>query len=662
MENARLMAASDRQRRGYETVLSNSFDFNYVFDLEGRFTYVNQALLDLWRKRLDEALGKSFFELDYPPDMALYLHNQIRQVIDTRQTVRDETPYTSYLGEREYEYIFVPVLGADGVVEAVAGSTRDITERKQHELEFQASGQFLASSINALTAHIAVLDEEGVILMVNEAWRRFAASNAYPHGHCGVATNYLAACPPEADDHSEGRRAAKGIRDVLSGRATSFEMEYPCHGPDGFRWFMMRATRFESAGLVRAVIAHENITARKLAEEQLRVAKEEAEAANQAKDQFLAILSHELRTPLNPILLAASAMLEQTPGPEELRSTLEMIRQNVNLQSRLIDDLLDVMRIVRGKMPLHWGVADFHDLIHLAGQVCRSQINGQQINFVVNLDAGHYHVNGDSARLQQVLWNLLKNAAKFTPVGGTITVRTRNVDDPAAECDRLVIEITDNGIGIEPHVLPTIFDPFQQGESTITRRFGGLGLGLAICKGIVDAHGGTLIAESPGKDQGTTFRLELTTMPDPHGEAKTNRRENTSTVRLSPTSLKILVVEDEPATLQLMGRLLRGLGHEVTMAETVAGALAAERNEDFNLIISDIGLSDGSGLELMRQITARRGAVPAIALTGYGMEDDIRRSQSAGFTAHMTKPIDFTKLGAMIRQVVEEKTGASSHD
>ena len=662
MENARLMAASDRQRRGYETVLSNSFDFNYIFDLEGRFTYANQVLLNLWRKRLDEALGKTFLELDYPPDLAARLHSQILQVIDTGQPVRDEASYTSHLGVREYEYNFVPVLGADGVVEAVAGSTRDITERKQHELEFQASGQFLASSINALTAHIAVLDEEGVILMVNEAWRRFAASNAYPHGHCGVGTNYFATYDDHDDDHCEGRRAAQGIRDVLSGRATSFELEYPCHGPDDFRWFMMRATRFESAGSVRAVIAHENITERKRAEEQLRLAKEEAEAANRAKDQFLAILSHELRTPLNPILLAASALLEQIPEPEELRPTLEMIRQNVNLQSRLIDDLLDVMRIVRGKMPLHWGVADFHDLIRLAGQVCRSQINGQQINLVVNLDAGHYHVNGDSARLQQVLWNLLKNAAKFTPVGGAITVRTRNVDGPAAECDRLLIEIADNGIGIEPHILPTIFDPFQQGESTITRRFGGLGLGLAICKGIVDAHGGTLTAESLGKDQGTTFRLELTTMPDPRAEAKTNRRENSPTVRLSPTSLTILVVEDEPATLQLMGRLLRGLGHEVTMAETVAGALAAERNEDFNLIISDIGLSDGSGLELMRQITARRGAVPAIALTGYGMEDDIRRSQSAGFTAHMTKPIDFTKLGAMIRQVVEQKTGAGSHD
>jgi PAS domain S-box-containing protein len=658
-EKTGLMAASEKQRRIYETALSSTPDFLYIFDLDGRFIYVNDALLSLWRKTLDEALGRGFLDLDYPPELAERLNRQIRQVIETGQPVKDETPYTSHRGEREYEYIFVPVLGAGGAVEAVAGSTRDITERRRHESDLQASRQFLASSIDALTAHIAVLDEEGVILMVNGAWRRFAAGNAYSAGDCGVGTNYLNACEVDGDDHCQGQRAAAGIREVLGGRAMSFEMEYPCHGPDERRWFLMRATRFESARSVRAVIAHENITERKRAEEQLQAAKDEAEAANRAKDQFLAILSHELRTPLNPILLAASSMLEHAPEPDDLRPTLEMIRQNVNLQARLIDDLLDVMRIVQGKMPLHWGVSDFHALIHLAMQVCRSQINGQQVRLVLDLAAEHHHVNGDSARLQQVLWNLLKNAAKFTPVDGTVTVRTRNVDDPVAGLDRLVVEVADTGIGIGPDILPTIFDPFQQGETTVTRRFGGLGLGLAICKGIVDAHGGTLTAESPGKDRGAIFRVELKTMPDPDGEPKVGRQGEAPDAGSISSSLSILVVEDEPATLRLMARLLRGLGHEVTTANTVAGALEAERGLEFDLIISDIGLPDGSGLELMRRITARRGAVPAIALTGYGMEDDILRSREAGFTSHMTKPIDFTKLGAMIRQVAPTHGGSS---
>ena len=253
-----------------------------------------------------------------------------------------------------------------------------------------------------------------------------------------------------------------------------------------------------------------DITDRKQAEEELRVAKEEADQANKAKTQFLAVLSHELRTPLNPILLAVSSMLERPTRPEDVRPDLEMIRQNVRLQSRLIDDLLDVMRIVRGKMPLHWEVADVHALINHAIEICRSEVFGKELRLVQELDAAEHHVNADPARLQQVIWNLIKNALKFTASGGTITIRTR--DEPSAQGDaerRLAIEVADTGIGIEPDVLPKIFDPFQQGESTITRRFGGLGLGLAISKGIVEGHGGTIRAESAGRDRGTTFRVDL---------------------------------------------------------------------------------------------------------------------------------------------------------
>ncbi len=548
-----------------------------------------------------------------------------------------------------------PIRDVRGDVIGVVMVFRDVSKQRRHEAESRESRQFLASSLDALTAHIAVLDERGVILLVNDAWRRFSEGNGYLGADHGVGKNYFLACTDDEDaEHAEGgegRCAARGIGDVMARRSPSFEMEYPCHGPDEQRWFLLRVTRFESGGEVRAVVAHENITRRKLAEDEVRGARDEAEHANKAKDQFLAVLSHELRTPLNPILLAASSMLEQPPGPGELRPTLEMIRQNVNLQARLIDDLLDVMRIVRGKMPLHWEVADCHDLIRLAMLVCRSEVQGKQVRLEMDLKAVHRHVNGDSARLEQVLWNLLKNAVKFTPVGGSITIRTRNEDDPAAGLDRLIIEVVDTGLGIEPGILPHIFDAFQQGETTINRKFGGLGLGLAICKGVVDAHGGTLTVESPGKDRGATFRVELKTMPDPDVEPESGPEAAAPAVPPSPSPLAILVVEDEPATLRLMARLLRGLGHDVTTASGVDEALEAERAGDFGLIISDIGLPDGSGLELMRRVVARRGPIPAIALTGYGMEDDIRRSRSAGFTMHMTKPIDFAKLGAMIRQV-----------
>ncbi|HEX8200024.1 MAG TPA: GAF domain-containing protein, partial [Isosphaeraceae bacterium] len=297
--------------------------------------------------------------------------------------------------------------------------------------------------------------------------------------------SYIDAVHPEDRDLA---RAARARHDL--GEPTA--VEYRIVRPDGsMRWVWDRGfpIKDEAGRVIRVAGIAEDITERKRVEAELRAAKEEAEEANKAKTQFLAVLSHELRTPLNPILLACSAMLERASEPEELRPTLEMIRQNVHLQARLIDDLLDVMRIVRGKMPLHWEVADCHRLLDQAIRICQSEVFGKELRMEVDLAAANRHVNADSARLQQVFWNLIKNAVKFTPEGGTIAIGTRNVADPAGRDTTIVVEVADTGIGIEPEVLPKVFDPFQQGETTITRKFGGLGLGLAICRGIVDAHG-----------------------------------------------------------------------------------------------------------------------------------------------------------------------------
>ena len=639
-EHARLVAASEQQRRIYETALSSTPDFAYVFDLDGRFTYVNAALLGLWRKGLNEAVGKDFFDLGYPPDLAARLHRQIRQVIETKEPVRDETPFTSHLGERQYEYIFVPVLGAGGTVEAVAGSTRDITERKRAEERLRRSEADLADFFENATVGLHWVGPDGTILRANRAELEFLGY---------AEAEYVGS-------HIAGFHDDQGVIGDILGRLQAGQVlhDYPARlrCKDGSLKDVMidSSVLWEDGRFVHTRCFTRDVTEARRAEGELRAAKEEADAANRAKTQFLAVLSHELRTPLNPILLAASSMLDRPCEPEEVRPTLEMIRQNVNLQARLIDDLLDVMRIVQGKMPLHWEVADCHRVIDRAVQICRSEVSGHDLRLTVEPTARQHHVNADAARLQQVLWNLIKNAVKFTPEGGTITVRTRNEGGDGE--DRIVVEVIDTGIGIEPEVLPTIWDPFQQGETTITRKFGGLGLGLAICKGVVEAHGGILEAESPGKDRGTTFRLVLKALPEQAIEG--NGRpvgDGLSVEPHQPSSLRILVVEDEPATLRLMARLLRGLGHAVTTANSIASGYEAFEAGEFDLIVSDIGLPDGTGLELMRRVVALRGRVPAIALTGYGMEEDIKKSRAAGFSAHMTKPIDFTKLGAMIGQV-----------
>lgn len=379
-----------------------------------------------------------------------------------------------------------------------------------------------------------------------------------------------------------------------------------------------------------------------------RAAHVEAEAANQAKDHFLAVLSHELRTPLNPVLLAVSEMVECATTPEANRPTLEMIRDYVKLEARLIDDLLDATRIKTGKMNIEYGVADCHALLAHAVEICRDDAVAKGVQIELHRLAKAYHVNGDSARLQQALWNLIKNAVKFTPAGGSVTIRTVSGESG----NDLTIEVTDTGIGIAPEALTRIFDPFQQAEKSTMRKFGGLGLGLAITRGVVEAHGGLLTAESLGEGRGSTFRVCLRALSSPEWSSQPTDAPRRTV--LGDASLKILLVEDEPATLRLLFRMLRNRNHDVVTADTFADAVAALQGAEFDLLISDIGLPDGTGLDLMRQI-AVAAHTRGIALTGYGMEEDLSKSREAGFSAHMTKPIDFDRLEMMIEQVMAGK-------
>ena len=377
---------------------------------------------------------------------------------------------------------------------------------------------------------------------------------------------------------------------------------------------------------------------------ELAHAKEEAEAASRAKDQFLAVLSHELRTPLTPVLALVTAMLDEGEAQPELRGVLEMVRRNVELEARLIDDLLDVTRIVQGKLAIHKSVVDAHELARRAIDICQSDVRAKGLEMTLDLAASSRHVAGDPARLQQVFWNLIKNAIKFTPEGGSITVRSRDAGD------RLVVEVADSGIGIDPEVLPKIFDAFEQGGVAVTRQFGGLGLGLAISRGVAELHDGSLTASSAGRGLGATFALELPAIPAPTAAASpASPRSADGPPR--PQPLRVLLVEDNPDTMRVLGRLLGRVGHAVTTAGCVAEALEAAGRDSFDLVVSDVGLPDGSGLDLMRRIRLDH-PVPGIALSGFGMEDDLRRSREAGFVAHLTKPVDFATLEATIRRII----------
>ena len=407
---------------------------------------------------------------------------------------------------------------------------------------------------------------------------------------------------------------------------------------------LITALRGPDGGLRGYSKVTRDVTDRKKVEEELIAAKEQAEEASRAKDQFLAVLSHELRTPLTPILATVSLIEKRPDVPEQIRVEIGRLRRHVELEARLVDDLLDMTRTARGKITLHAEILDAHALIRAALGVVQPEIDRKGLDLLMSLRAKRHDLWGDPTRLQQVLVNLLQNAAKFTPEGGTVTVRTSNVDD------RLKVEVTDTGIGIEPEVLPHIFNPFEQGERTISRRFGGLGLGLAICKSMVELHDGVLTAASAGQGHGATFTVLLGALPEVPDEEEPSPPEVSAGLNEPPRpGGRILYVEDHDETRRVMGRLLQGLGYSVRPAASVAEAVALAEHEPFDLLVSDIGLPDGTGHDVMRHL--KPSGVPGIALSGFGQDEDLRRSSEAGFETHLVKPVTLETLEAVVRRL-----------
>jgi PAS domain S-box-containing protein len=364
-----------------------------------------------------------------------------------------------------------------------------------------------------------------------------------------------------------------------------------------------------------------------------------AQKASKAKDDFLAALSHELRTPLTPALAAATYLEDNAAKlPREFVEDVQLIKRNVKLQARLIDDLLDLTRITRGKLRLDVETCDAHTVIRNAIETASSAIAAKKLKVSTKFNAKRHHISADCIRLQQVFWNLINNAAKFTSTGGEIAIRTFNDDR-----GRFHFEITDNGIGIEPDRLTTLFIPFEQADASVTRQFGGLGLGLAISKHLVGLHNGTIEAESRGRSFGATFKVTLDALDE--GVAKTDLASRGPKPR--PKPLRILLVEDHRDTRRMLSRLLAHFGHEVLTADDVRSALGIIASGELDVLLCDIGLPDGSGYEVISR-ARRKQPIKSVALTGFGTEEDIRRSKDAGFDFHLVKPIDLHELQTVL--------------
>jgi PAS domain S-box-containing protein len=453
------------------------------------------------------------------------------------------------------------------------------------------------------------------------------------------------------DDREEVRRT---WLDAVRAGASDYRHELRIRARDGsYRWFGARivAVHNGSGGVGKWFGSCTDIhPQREAIEERERLlaaeqsARQAAEEANRAKDRFLAMLSHELRTPLTPVL-AGTRVLELMPGlPDAARAGVKMIRRNIELEARLIDDLLDLTRVANGKLRLSLETVDVHEVIDSVLDLFRSEIQVKQQDVIVDKQAENHYVLADRARLQQMLWNLVRNAAKFTPDGGRIFVRTR---DGRMQIE---IEIEDTGIGIEPAQIGKLFNAFEQGSQRMTQQFGGLGLGLAITKALTDVHGGTVSARSPGPHCGATFAITLPTAEAPAVEHEAAAPAG----RRAEERLAVLLIEDHEDTAEVMAQLIRGLGHDVTVAGRVADALAQTQHAAFDLIVSDVGLPDGTGLDFIGAFRERSQA-PAVALTGFGTDEDVRRCLAAGFTSHLTKPVNFGQLEEVIEHAARAK-------
>ncbi len=498
----RVTAESERRKRLYEAVLSTTPDLAYVWGLDHRFMYANEGLLRMWGKTWDEAIGKNCLELGYEPWHAALHDREIEQVRATKAAVRGEVPFAGAFGRRVYDYLLAPVIGADGEVEAVAGITRDVTDRQAMEQE---------------------------------------------------------------------------LRDQ-----------------------------------------------------------------DRKKDDFIALLAHELRNPLAPIRNGLQVLRLGAGNPDALAKARDMMDRQLTHMVRLIDDLLDVSRINRHKMELRRDRVTLADVVASAVETARPALDAAGHELTVALPATPVVLDADLTRLAQVFSNLLTNSAKYTPRGGRVWLSAERTGG------RAVVSVRDTGIGIPADALPTIFDMFSQVDRSVEKATGGLGIGLALVKGLVEMHGGTVTAASAGENKGTTFTVVL---PEAGRAEEPTPAAGAAAAR--PAASRILVVDDNRDGAESMADMLGMLGNEVCTAHDGLEAVAAAEAFRPDVILMDIGMPRLNGLEATRRIREQswgRG-VRIVALTGWGQEYDRERTRAAGCDEHLVKPVNLPDLERVLREL-----------
>lgn len=596
-----------------------------------------------------QLIGHSIWEF-VPPEYVALERERLQQLQSGLPTKPTETQLLCLNGSRVDVEISAAPIHYDGQP-AVQLLVRDITERKQAEAVVAQQQRVLDVISDNILAHVAYLDRDFRFVRVNATYAR--GSGYTPEELIG--RNHFDLFPNE-----ENRRIFERVRDTCEpyvARAKQFSYaEQPERGATYWNWWLTPICLPDGTveGLVLSLV---DVTDTECARLEVERLNEELREANSAKDRFIAVLSHELRNPLSPILAGVQVLRRILPSEPRVERTLRIIEHNTKLQARLVDDLLDLSRLVRGRVSLFQTPLALDEVVETSVEAAEDEIEKAGIQLTCKYERGLW-VLGDAARLQQVVGNLLSNAVKFTPPGGEVRVEVsacaRVGDDrppkiPTADSVARYgcIVVEDTGVGIEPALLPRLFDIFQQGEVE-GQRAAGLGIGLALVKSLVELHGGQVWAESEGRNRGSRFTvaLPLTTVP----YAEPEERETSEAARAS-----LLLVEDNEDTRLLLADSLELLGYRVSTAASAEEALTLlQTSPPPDAILADIGLPGIDGYELMRRVRRLPGleAVPALAITGWGQDEDVRRAREAGFSEHLTKPVDVNVLDKCLRALL----------
>jgi PAS domain S-box-containing protein len=638
----------------------------WMSDLDGRCTYINKQWIEFTGKTLDQALGEGWLRSVHPDDREHALNTFVK-ASDARKEYSME--FRRRRADGEYRWIFdtgVPLYTSLGGFAGYIGSCIDITERKQAEAAQRQLAAIVESSQDAIISKTL----DGIITSWN-------AGAEYIFGYTAeemLGRSITLLIPPDRQDEEPQiiERLKRGERiahfDTVRVRKDGQQVDIS---------LTISPIRDETGTIIGASKIARDITERKqaqaerealLAEEQRL--REAAEAANRAKDEFVAVVSHELRSPLNAMLGWARILQSQQPlDPATLSKAIDVINRNIGLQRQLIDDLLDTARIVSGKLKLEVQPLNLVTVIEEALDVVRPAAEAKGVELYAAIAASEEQVTGDPARLQQVIWNLLSNAVKFTLKGGRVELGLERADPYVR------ITVSDTGCGIAPELLPYLFDRFRQADSSSTRRHGGLGIGLALVKHLVELHGGEVRAESPGEGQGATFTVDLPIRavrfptpvhePSPRAEGEVKTAAAVTLADLpSLAGVRALVVDDQDEAQELLAAVLDGRGAQVVAVgsgrEALAWLKARLESEPPDVFICDIGMPEEDGYAVIRKVRALetsrgihlRRRIPAIALTAFAQPENRVRALQAGFQILVAKPVEPSELIVVIDTLV----------